>query len=87
MPTTHKNKVCAQFGKSESKNWNRHWKRLHPNIQVKELQTGEVPQVPYDDSWVYLIEPLKLREQFTSPAKTQEVPPKYQEVPPKLDLQ
>jgi len=61
MPVTYRQKVCAECGKSESDHWARHWKRRHPGKQMKELAPGESPALPYDESWMYLIEPGSLR--------------------------
>ena len=64
MPLIRKHKVCAECGKSESVHWARHWSRHHPDKQKKALAPGESPSNPYEESWMYLIEPLSLREQF-----------------------
>ena len=37
---------------------------------MKELQPGEAPTDPYDESWLYLIKPESLREKFMSTAKS-----------------
>ena len=62
MLNSHKVKVCASCGKAEGKNWARHWKKYHVGVDVKELPLGGVPTDPYDESWLYLIQPLSLRE-------------------------
>ena len=68
MPLIRKHKVCAECGKSESDHWSRHWSRHHPDKQKKALAPGESPSNPYDESWMYLIEPLSLREKFVDAA-------------------
>ena len=55
-------------GTSEGKHWTRHWKRHHPNEEVMELAVGETPTQPYDDSWLYMIEPESLRKKYMSAA-------------------
>ena len=74
MPKAYKTKVCAICGKSEDANWARHWKNQHPLFDIRELTPGEVPSDPYDESWLYLIKPLSLREIHESAAKIEEVP-------------
>ena len=74
MPKAYKTKVCAICGKSEDANWARHWKNQHPLSDIRELTPGEVPSDPYDESWLYLIKPLSLREVHESAAKIEEVP-------------
>jgi len=77
MPATHKHKVCAECGKSESDQWARHWKRRHPDQPKRELAPGEAPARPYDESWIYLIEPESLREQFLRAVQLLELPPNF----------
>ena len=74
MPKAYKTNVCALCGKSEDANWARHWKNQHPLSDIRELTPGEVPSDPYDESWLYLIKPLSLREVHESAAKIEEVP-------------
>ena len=74
MPKAYKTKVCAICGKSEDAHWARHWKNQHPLSDIRELTPGEVPSDPYDESWLYLIKPLSLREVHESAAKIEEVP-------------
>jgi hypothetical protein len=74
MPKAYKTKVCAICGKSEDAHWARHWKNQHPLSVIRELTPGEVPSDPYDESWLYLINPLSLREVHESAAKIKEVP-------------
>jgi hypothetical protein len=74
MPKAYKTKVCAICVKSEDANWARHWKNQHPLSDIRELTPGEVPSDPYDESWLYLIKPLSLREVHESAAKIEEVP-------------
>ena len=73
MPKATKTKVCAICGKSEDANWARHWKNQHPRSDIRELTPGELPSDPYDESWLYLIKPLSLREVHKSAAKIEEV--------------
>ena len=77
MSKIHKIKVCAHCGKSEGAHWARHWKNQHPLSEIRELTPGEVPSDPYDESWLYLIKPLSLREVHESAAKIEEVPRAY----------
>ena len=74
MPKAYKTKVCAICGKSEDAHWARHWKNQHPLSDIRELTPGEVPSDPYDESWLYLIKPLRLREVHESAAKIEESP-------------
>ena len=69
MMNTYKTKVCALCGKSQAVNWARHWKNQHPSSDIRELIPGEVPSQPFDESWLYLIKPLSLREVYESAAK------------------
>ena len=55
MPKAYRSKVCSLCGKSEGKNWSRHWKRLHPESTIYELAKGSLPTDPYDENWIYLI--------------------------------
>ena len=73
MPTTHKTKVCALCGKSQGDHWARHWKNQHPSSEIRELTPGEVPSQPFDESWLYLIKPLSLREVYESAAKNEDI--------------
>ena len=68
MPKAHKVKVCAKCGRAEGKHWARHWRQHHPGSNAIELIPGEVPIDPYDEGWLYLIQPLSLRERYTSTA-------------------
>ncbi len=34
-----------------------------------------MPSKPYDESWLYLIKPLSLRELFSGAMETEELPP------------
>jgi len=74
MSKIHKTKVCAHCGKSEGAHWARHWRNQHPSSDIKELTPGEVPSDPFDESWLYLIKPLSLREVHESAAKIEEMP-------------
>ena len=74
MPKAYKTKVCAICGKSEDAHWARHWKNQHPLSDIRELTPEEVPSDPYDESWLYLIKPLSLREVHESAAKIENVP-------------
>ena len=74
MPKAYKTKVCAICGKSEDVHWASHWKNQHILSDIRELTPGEVPSDPYDESWLYLIKPLSLREVHESAAKIEEVP-------------
>ena len=74
MSKIHKTKVCAHCGKSEGAHWARHWRNQHPSSNIRELTPGEVPSNPFDESWLYLIKPLSLREVHESAAKIEEVP-------------
>lgn len=74
MPKAYKTKVCAICGKSEHANWARHWKNQHPLSDIRELTPGEVPSDPFDESWLYLIKPLNLREVHENAAKIEELP-------------
>ena len=73
MPKANNFKVCSICGKSESTHWARHWKNKHSTASVRELLPGETPSNPYDESWLYLIKPLTLRELFMTAAKAKEV--------------
>jgi hypothetical protein len=73
MPKAYKTKVCAICGKSEDANWARHWKNQHPLTDIRELTPGEVPSDPYDESWLYLIKPLSLREIYESTTKNEDI--------------
>jgi len=75
MPKSYRNKVCSICGKSEGMHWARHWKNQHPTAAIKELVPGDVPLNPFDESWLYLIKPLSIRELYMTPAKIEEVPP------------
>jgi predicted alpha/beta hydrolase family esterase len=55
-------KVCGLCGKSESWNWARHWRNNHPNATIMELQPGDIPSNPYDESWLRLISPISVRK-------------------------
>lgn len=74
MPKPNNYKVCSECGKSEGANWARHWKNQHPAAEVKQLTPGDVPPHPFDESWLYLIKPLALRDKYMIPAKFDEVP-------------
>jgi hypothetical protein len=66
-------KVCALCGKAASGNWARHWKNNHPGSAIMELQPGDTPIDPYDESWLKLIEPISLRKLFMTPAEIEEL--------------
>ena len=58
----HSLKVCGLCGKAESWHWARHWKNNHPGAAIMELQPGDTPSNPYDESWVLLISPISVRK-------------------------
>ena len=66
MPKTNKTKVCAICGKSEATHWARQWKNQHHGSDIHELTPREVPSDPFDESWLYLIKPLSLRQIYES---------------------
>ena len=70
---SHKSKVCALCGKSEATNWARHWRNQHPSSDTRELIPGEVPTQPFDESWLYLIKPLSLREIYERAANNENI--------------
>lgn len=72
MPKSNSAKVCSICGKSETANWARHWKRQHPGTQISELLPGETPSEPFDENWLFLLQPLSLRELVMTPAKFQD---------------
>ena len=65
----HLIKVYALCGKAASGNWARHWKKNHPGATIMELQPGDIPSYPYDESWLRLIMPISLRKKFMTPAE------------------
>jgi hypothetical protein len=65
-------KVCALCGKASSGNWARHWKNNHPGVAIMELQPGDIPTDPYDESWLKLIEPISLRKLYMTTAEIEE---------------
>ena len=65
-------KVCALCGKASSGNWARHWKNNHPGAAIMELQPGDIPTDPYDESWLKLIEPISLRKLYMTTAEIEE---------------
>ena len=69
MPTNHKIKVCSYCGKSEGKNWARHWNQQHPSEEIKELAPGQAPNTPFDENWLYIINDKTVQELFKTRAR------------------
>ena len=53
--------------------WAGHWRNQRPNSDIKVLFPAKVSSDPFDESWLYLIKPLSLREVDESAAKIKEV--------------
>jgi predicted alpha/beta hydrolase family esterase len=68
MPNVYSIKICAICGKAETSHWGRHWKNNHPGASIQELQPGDMPSEPFNQSWLKNIVPISLREKFMTPA-------------------